>query len=154
MSRYNAQPIRERLLKYSIPEPNTGCVLWFGATDRNGYGGVYYLQKMRIVRRVAYELAKGAIPEGLEIDHKCRVRCCINPDHLEPVTPRENLRRSDSPSSLHAKKTHCRRGHEYSVENTRIYRGQRCCRQCQYERWHNVNGWDKNRRREVSNASV
>ncbi len=70
------------------------------------------------------QVYKRQIPEGLEIDHLCRVRNCINPEHLEAVTQRENFLRGI------AVKTHCKRGHEYSAENTRVYHRARHCRLC------------------------
>ena len=85
--------------------------------------------------RVSYRAAKGGIPDGLQIDHKCRVRCCINPDHLEAVTQRENLLRGIGWAAINAKKMFCDNGHEFTEENTRYYvrkdggQGRRC-RQC------------------------
>ena len=70
-------------------EPNSGCWLWAGADNGVGYGKY----RGKYAHRVAYEAARGAIPEGMFLDHLCRVRCCVNPDHLEPVTNVENIRR-------------------------------------------------------------
>lgn len=69
------------------------CWIWTGALDQNGYGKFRYMEKNRssaYAHRVAYELVKGEIPDGLHLDHLCRTRSCVNPDHLEPVTQREN----------------------------------------------------------------
>ena len=90
------QPIRERLERYSIPEPNSGCLLWTAKIDRDGYPRVWLDGKIRGAHRVVYELKNGPIPDGLQIDHLCRVRCCINPDHLEAVTPKANTNRGVS----------------------------------------------------------
>jgi hypothetical protein len=85
----------------SIPEPNSGCVLWLGELNSAGYGRIsqgnnHVGKRVRyLAHRVSYELAKGQVPEGMELDHLCRVRCCINPEHLEPVTRSENNRRGD-----------------------------------------------------------
>jgi hypothetical protein len=80
---------------------------------------------------VAYELAIGPIPEGLTIDHLCRNRGCVNPAHLEAVTNRTNLLRGDGIAALNARKTHCKRGHEFTPENTYVWReGTRACRAC------------------------
>lgn len=91
--------------------------------------------KMRLAHRVAYEIHVGPIPDGLEIDHLCRVRCCVNPDHLEPVTHRENMRRSPSWNSVGRRqkaKTHCPKGHPYSGYNLIVTKsGCRFCRKCQ-----------------------
>lgn len=132
------EPVAERLDRLSIPEPNTGCVLWLGLCNSLGYAmiGVFKDGSWTIQRahRVAYEMAVGPIPKGLEPDHLCRVRCCINPRHIEPVTHRENMLRGATISSRNARKTHCPRKHEYSPGNTLITpRGTRVCRTCKRE---------------------
>lgn len=78
---------------FYIPEPNSGCWLWFGATTERGYGVVVANGRSIRAHRISYETAKGQIPEGLVLDHLCRVHCCVNPDHLEAVTQLENVRR-------------------------------------------------------------
>ncbi len=86
---------------------------------------------MRGAHRVAYELSVADIPDGLELDHLCRVRHCVNPSHLEPVTPHENWARGQAISILNAQKTHCPQGHAYDEANTYISgRGIRGCRAC------------------------
>jgi hypothetical protein len=90
------RPIEERLLSMTSPEPNSGCWLWMGSVGRDGYGVVRTggrSGKCQGAHRVAYELFKGPILDGMVLDHLCRVRCCINPDHLQAVTLRENIRR-------------------------------------------------------------
>jgi hypothetical protein len=85
--------------------------------------------------RVSYEAFKGPIPDGLTIDHLCRNRACVNPEHLEPVTMRVNCLRGESPAAVHARKTHCPKGHEYSAENTYRHKGNhRMCKLCWKER--------------------
>ena len=110
----------------------TPCWIWQGPIDRTGYGRVSPHQG---AHRVVYEALIGPIPAGLQIDHLCRVRCCVNPEHMEPVTSAENTRRGIWPSSL---KTHCVNGHEYTPENTYIRpshkrSGKRGCRRCNAE---------------------
>ncbi len=85
----------------SIPEPNSGCLLWLGEVNSAGYGRIsqgnsHVGKRVRsLAHRVSYELAKGQVPPGMELDHLCRVPSCINPEHLEPVTRSENNRRGD-----------------------------------------------------------
>jgi hypothetical protein len=109
------------------------CWLWTG-TSVNGYG-YFHLGRERSknvsAHRWAYANANGPIPEGLEIDHLCRVRACVRPDHLEAVTRTVNIRRAPS---ANGKKTHCKRGHEFTPENTYLNtsggRERRVCREC------------------------
>ncbi len=110
-----------------------GCWLWMGGVNRDGYGHIRGYENRRIgVHRFAYELLVGSIPEGLEIDHLCRVRRCVNPEHLEPVPHRVNVLRGQAPSSANAHKTHCVHGHEFTPENTYVEpsNGYRKCRTC------------------------
>lgn len=86
-----------------------GCWLWLGALGRGGYGLSRHRGVLSVVHRVAYELLVGPIPEGLQLDHLCRVRHCVNPDHLEPVTALENVRRSRGWFNTPAHE--CARGH-------------------------------------------
>jgi hypothetical protein len=83
----------ERFKSYIIYRPGTRCWLWCGSTDTSGYGKILVRRKLIPAHRLAYEYYVGPIPAGLEIDHLCRVRHCVNPDHLEAVTHRENLMR-------------------------------------------------------------
>lgn len=108
-------------------DPNSGCWLWNAAIDSGGYSVIQFKQRTLNAHRVGYEQLIGQIPDDLDLDHKCRTRCCVNPSHLEPVTPLENVRRS--PIHVGAR-THCPAGHEYTPENTRRYKGERACRVC------------------------
>jgi len=111
----------------------TGCWLWCGYKDGKGYG-VFGKDPGKPIKahRFSYENFKGKIPEGLQLDHVCRVRCCVNPSHLEPVTNRENVIRG---IAARPAQTHCRSGgHELTRENTYINpRGHRECRICRGE---------------------
>ncbi len=103
------------------------CVLFTGKLSPEGYGRLGKLY----AHRVAYEGKYGIIPAGHHLHHKCEVRACINPDHLEPITPREHLLQHDSACMTNGKKTHCPHDHEYTPENT--YRDKvngRKCRAC------------------------
>lgn len=114
-------------IDFSDPE---GCWEWTGCLV-GGYGQVHWQRKKRKAPRVVYELLVEPIPDGLTIDHLCRNRKCVRPEHLEPVTMRENLRRRS------AAVTHCPKGHEYTPENTYVCkRGYRSCKTCKRE-------WDR-----------
>jgi hypothetical protein len=110
------------------PEPNSGCWLWLGFVGADGYGQSK-LGKARVAHRIVYEAMVGEIPEGLVIDHLCRTRCCVNPDHLEPVTHRENLLRGETLASMFLKRTHCSKGHDLTFAYRRAG-GSRKCRRC------------------------
>jgi hypothetical protein len=90
--------VEEKLTRYTVDE-KTGCWLWNGA-KRGGYGRIRTPDGLREAHRVSYEVHKGQIAEGLCIDHLCRNRACINPDHLEPVTMQENIRRGETGKRL------------------------------------------------------
>ena len=122
------------------------CWLWTGfAHGRGGGYGNFAMGNKREVQahRWAYEFCVGPIPEGLQLDHLCRVRLCVLPDHLEPVTGRVNTLRGVGACAVNARKTHCTNGHEFSIENTyRRKEGGRRCRTCQKRavtRWRHAN---------------
>lgn len=94
------------------------CWLWTSVTNEAGYGTMKVRSKFWLAHRWVYEQLVGPIPEGLVLDHLCRVRHCVNPDHLEPVTTGENIRRG----LVALERTHCPKGHEYSEDNTYIER--------------------------------
>ncbi len=84
-----------------LPEPNSGCWFWMGGLSERQYGVIYPSRGTNVrAHRVAYEMTRGPIPDGLVLDHLCRVHCCVNPDHLEAVTQGENVRRGFRPSRL------------------------------------------------------
>lgn len=80
------------LTRYKIDEK--GCWIWQGSETGTGYGGIKWNGKSTVAHRVVYTLVKGEIPNGLFLDHLCNVKKCVNPDHLEPVTHRENIQRA------------------------------------------------------------
>lgn len=117
----------------------SGCIEWIGSITTAGYGVLWVDGRDQMAHRISWEIHKGPIPEGLQIDHLCRNTKCVNPDHLEPVTPGENIRRSpNAPPAVNARKTHCRAGHELSGANLDTYalsKGRRSCRTCARARW-------------------
>ena len=123
----------ERFWPKVDPDPNGGCWEWT-ASKLRGYGqfGTYRDGRAQTHRahRFAYELLVGPIPDGLTLDHLCRNRGCVYPGHLEPATNAENVLRGEGPTAVHARKTHCIHGHEFTPENTYLWRGQRKCRAC------------------------
>lgn len=118
---------------WSHIEKTESCWLWTGSTV-SGYGTILVDRKVTMAHRFAYQLLVGPIPDGYELDHVrtrgCTHRNCVNPAHLEPVTHRINCLRSDSPPAVNAQKTHCKHGHEFTPENTYMFRGYRYCRAC------------------------
>jgi hypothetical protein len=109
-----------------------GCWLWTGATNVGGYGRFNIYGRTIAAHRLSYEATVGPIGPGLQIDHLCRNKLCVNPAHLEPVTQQENNRRSYSPSAVNARKTRCQHGHEMAGANLWVNpkTGYRQCRQC------------------------
>ena len=126
------EQIIERL---SMPLTECGCYVWLGELNDWGYPLIYYKvargkQVVRRAQRVIYELTKGPIPDGLQVDHTCKQRWCVNPDHYEAVTPKENRARANDPSP----RKFCKNGHP--MDETR--KNQRCS-VCNAE-WKRVDG--------------
>jgi len=121
-----------RIQEKIYPEPNSGCWLWAGGWDGRGYGVVWLEGQNIYIHRFCYEFFVGPIPDGLILDHICRTRCCCNPMHVEPVTYKINTNRG---RRFNSEKTHCKRGHEFTPENTYIHPsdGHRQCRACAKE---------------------
>lgn len=114
----------------------TWCWEWTGKLIWNGYGVFRAHGIVRVVHRYTYERFIGPIPEGLVLDHLCRNRKCCNPWHVEPCTRGENVLRGETITAKNRDKTHCKRGHEFTPENTYIYKtkseggSERCCVAC------------------------
>lgn len=122
-------PAETRFWKKVSTQPN-GCWAWLGGTDENGYGKFSPKHaKTVLAHRFAYQLYQAEIPNGMVLDHLCRTPSCVNPNHLEPVTNRENVRRGLSGTL----RTHCKRGHSQTPENVSVRRSQTVCMPCNRE---------------------
>jgi hypothetical protein len=120
--------------KVSPGDPDE-CWLWRGSVNSEGYGRIRINRVHYAAHRLAYELLVGPIPEGLHIDHLCRVRSCVNPSHMEPVPCRINVLRGVGVAAQNSRKAFCPRGHVYDALWAKNYRH---CRRCQYQssrRW-------------------
>lgn len=129
-----ARTLCERLWP-RIKQVESGCWEWQGAMDKLGYGFIRMPDRVHLVHRVVWRALVAPLTLGLTLDHLCRNASCCNPRHLEEVTQRENVLRGLAPSAVHARKTHCIRGHLFDESNTRIYvkkngRKARVCRSC------------------------
>lgn len=144
-------PLVERFWDKVSPEPMSGCWLWIGATNEDGYGriipGGADSKKPRLAHRVSFHLFRGPIPNGREINHKCRVRCCVNPDHLEAVTRTQHLKIDADIFERGLKKgratvrrnqqrrTHCKYGHALTKDNLTNEKNRRRCLTCARRHW-------------------
>lgn len=118
--------------------PLTGCWLAAYALDRDGYVRARVHGRRGLLHRIFYTVLTGPIPDGLQIDHLCRTRCCVNPQHLEPVTGRVNLLRGNTFQAANVAKTHCPQGHPYDATNTMLVgpkKSNRACRECYRIAW-------------------
>jgi hypothetical protein len=143
----------DRILNKIEFEPNTGCWIWNAASNNKGYGKIWWNGKLCEAHRTVYELLIGSIPSGLECDHLCRVPCCVNPAHIEPVTASVNSFRGKNSALLdlsvhnNGRKTHCKRGHLLSGPNVlfsewedgSVHRSCRICKREQFKEWYQRN---------------
>jgi hypothetical protein len=134
-------PTPEERFFSHVTQDGSDCWLWDGMTDADGYGkfrpdrGVTPVS-VTGAHRWAFEYLRAEIPPGLDIDHLCRVRNCVNPWHLEPVPTGVNTLRGNSYSGVNLRKTHCIHGHEFTDTNTRVrINGSRVCRACERSRY-------------------
>lgn len=131
-------PVAERF--WARVQPAWGHWIWTGPCS-GPYASFSIGQQTVLGHRWAWESVNGPIPDGLMVDHLCRVKLCVNPGHMEIVTPRVNGERSDNASALNSRKTECVNGHPFDEENTlvRAGTGHRVCRECGRRRWREWN---------------
>ena len=115
---------------WSKVEKTDGCWIWKGCNRGDGYGAFSIRGRGILPHRFGYELSKGEIPKGLQIDHLCRNRLCVNPEHLEAVSQKENILRGDSAITRNRLKTHCPRGHPLIAGNLDNYEAKKGYRYC------------------------
>lgn len=113
-----------------ISKTDKGCWEYPYCIQSNGYARL----KGKYAHRLSYEAFVSKIPKGLTIDHLCKNKICVNPDHMEPVTASENVKRSNAASAVNARKTHCMRGHPFEGHNLFMSQGKRQCRICDNKR--------------------
>jgi len=134
LSKLSKERMNKSLEKRFWPKVNKTdtCWLWTASKTGAGYGQISNKPGPPLyAHRVSYEFIKGPIPEDCDLDHLCRNHACVNPDHLEAVTHKENVMRGIGASAKNYIKTHCKYGHEFTSENTKIKtNGSRCCRIC------------------------
>lgn len=149
----------QRFQEMIQPEPLTGCWLWSDVGRRYGYARVTHQGRRAYAHRVVWELLVGPIEDGKELDHLCRVTCCVNPSHLDPVVHSVNWHRGSGPAALandvarRRARTHCLNGHPFAGENLQIRKdGARECRTCQRRR---LRDWARaNRKRRTLHATL
>jgi hypothetical protein len=130
----NRKSPEERFWLY-VDRSRQGCWRWIGSLSTHGYGQLSVNKRPVFAHRFSYELHTGPIPKGLDIDHLCRVRNCVNPQHLEAVTRKVNLSRGISPSAVAVRTGKCSKGHPFDESNTYVTsEGKRRCRKCQSNR--------------------
>lgn len=109
---------------------DNGCWNWIGSLCNKGYAQIQVNLQILMVHRASYELFIGPISGGMTLDHLCKNKRCFNPTHLEQVTNRENILRGNNRAAQQARQTHCKNGHKFNSENTRLWKNHRSCKIC------------------------
>jgi hypothetical protein len=124
--RTDQEVLLEQIRQGEVPDhrPDLGpCWMWTGALHSGGRTGYGWFRGRALAHRASYEIHVGPIPSGEQVDHLCRVRLCVNPGHLESVTPRVNVLRSEAPNAVAVRTGRCRRGHPFSGRNLYVVPG-------------------------------
>ena len=130
MMQFNDERIAIKFWERVQPEPMSGCWLWVGAQNTKGYGHTWINGVSLLAHRVSF-LVENEIPIGLVLDHKCRVRCCVNPNHLRALTQKENVLLGAGTAAVNARKVTCKYGHLLRGDNLRVRPcGRRECVTC------------------------
>jgi hypothetical protein len=125
----DSRTFRRWISKVDKTDP-AGCWLWTASLDQDGYGW-FRDGRVRRAHRVSYEHHIGPVEDGHDVDHICRVRHCVNPDHLRAISRKENVLSGVGPTATNARKKRCKRGHAFTPENTLVHvGGWRQCREC------------------------
>lgn len=123
---YRAKPLKDRF--WAKVEKTNNCWNWLGVPNSSGYGTIKLQNgSSKLAHRISYVMHKGLIPEGLQLDHLCRNRLCVNPEHLEAVTAQENVLRGNASAAIQASRDTCKYGHEFDLVDKR---GKRVCLTC------------------------
>lgn len=125
--------IEDKIEKYVTVNTGNGCWEWTGGIQSQGYGTTRYEGKNWLVHRLVYTYYKGDIAAGLVIDHMCKNKVCCNPDHLQTISPKENVLLGEGPTAKNSKKEECLYGHAYDALDKR---GFRYCRTCKAYKMH------------------
>lgn len=142
----------ERFLDKVEPNTETGCWEWSASVTDDGYGQFWFEGGMRRAHVLSYRHTGGDIPDGWEVDHLCRVRNCVLDQHLEAVPKRVNILRGIGPTAVNASLTHCKEGHPFNDDNTRINpKGSRVCVPC--ERAYMAAYYERNREKLIVAAA-
>lgn len=137
-----------------VREDDSGCWVWTHYLEKSGYARLWIDRRAVMAHRFSYEFHVAPIPEGLHIDHLCRNRACVNPWHLEPVTPAENVRRGTAAEAARARGDRvieCPQGHPYDEVNTYVFpNGSRACWTCKRQTARNY--YERNKQLTIERA--